>query len=54
MTTNGRYIVVGYGEDHVDLYENRDAKKTDTGPFKVTREMWEELMERLERLERAQ
>jgi WD40 repeat protein len=54
VTTNGRYIVVGYGEDHVDLYENRDAKKQDTGPFQVTREMWEELVERLERLEKAQ
>ena len=53
VTSNGRHIVVGYGDDHVDLYENRDAKKTDTGPFKVTREMWEELMFRIEKLERG-
>jgi len=51
VTSNGKYIVVGHGEDHVDLYENRDAQKEETGEFKLTREMWEEMVTRMDRLE---
>jgi WD40 repeat protein len=52
VTSNGKFVVVGSGEDHVDLYENRDAGEAKPGEeFQLTREMWTELLARVAALE---
>lgn len=56
ITTTGKYIAVGYGDDHVDLYENRDAteqKAPAADDFQVTKEMWDLLVARVAALEKA-
>ena len=55
ITQDGRFVTVGYGDDHVDLYENRDYKRSRKADpnFKVTEDQWEDIVQRVAELEKA-